>query len=215
MVKSAKPFQPEDMMRSFADMAKHSHAPDGDWQGDGWGVSWRESNNWRSYSSLLPVWKDSQKFTDVPETTFLLVHARSASFIKDKDILEYNQPYCDQNIAFVFNGLLKGVQLPQPVPGQIGAQKIWNMIRAQFADTDVKAAMRQTISLLQTNTRKIQALNLGISDGNQLLAYSQASTAQEYYTLQLHQSSDLSLVCSEKLDHLNFQPLAQGVLHRF
>ena len=40
-----------------------------------------------------------------PETTRMLIHARSASFEKDKDNIDFNQPFLNSEYAFVFNGL--------------------------------------------------------------------------------------------------------------
>src|SRR6202142_539068 len=120
IAKSNKSFDPQPFVTAFTDMAKKSKALDGDWQGDGWGASYlNEKDEWKTYHSLQPVWNDAQRLTINNRTTQLVLHARSASFPSQKGFLEYNQPYTKENLSFVFNGLLRGVTFPSPLPGTI------------------------------------------------------------------------------------------------
>ncbi len=120
MVKSAEPFAPAALLESFAEMAEKSRAPDGDRQADGWGIAWPDGDGgWIVRKSIRPVWEDAGAFPEIPAAAAFVVHARSASFPEQKDVLDYNQPYASEKAAFVFNGLLRGVALPFPVEGRI------------------------------------------------------------------------------------------------
>lgn len=205
IAKSEEPFTPQELLEKFADMSKKSHALDGDWQGDGWGVSYKNvKNDWVLYHSLLPVWEDTAMFSRLPSTTHLVIHARSASFPTQKGVLSYNQPYIEKNILFVFNGLLKGVSFPTPVPGAIGAQKIWNLLKDYITTRSPKKALEETIKELKRHTKHIQALNIGISDGDQFWVYNEYADFPEYYSLHLSINKKFSFIASEPLEGYTF-----------
>ncbi len=207
LVKSTKPIQPATILKSFAEMAKNSRALDGDWQGDGWGICSRADNSWKTYTSLLPVWQDTPAFSDFPATNMFLVHARSASFAKDKGHLEYNQPYTANSYAFVFNGLLKGVKFSTPLSGQIGAQKIRSLFLQNTADAPLYTALEKTIYQLRQHTQTVQALNIGVSDGEQFSVYCQYAAYPDYYGLKISKKREMTIVCSEPLPGITFHNL--------
>ncbi|MBI2074211.1 MAG: hypothetical protein HYT83_00060 [Candidatus Levybacteria bacterium] len=187
-------------------MAKKSRALDGDWQGDGWGISYLSGNKWESYKSLLPVWEDTGIFQTFPKTSVFLIHARSASFPKDKGILEFNQPYVYKNYSFVFNGLLKGVNLS--VPGRIGAEKIWYILRNNLDQYSPIISLQKAAELLVKSSKRINALNIGLSDGQKIYSYCYFTQNPEYYNLQLDNSNNLNIICSEELVNHHFKPLS-------
>lgn len=204
LVKTSTPRKPSELLCSFARMSEHCPAPDGDWQGDGWGVSWWKRGSWGTYTSLKPVWEDTEQFDQIPETTIFLAHARSASFATQKGILDYNQPYRSKNRAFVFNGLLKGTALPIQLEGAIGAQKIWSLLQLQLRSKKPKDALENATQLLNQYTKTVQGLNLGLSDGKNLYAYTQYAHNPAYYNLAIHQSAGLTIICSQALPPLEF-----------
>ncbi|MBI3954995.1 hypothetical protein HY338_01010, partial [Candidatus Gottesmanbacteria bacterium] len=44
LVRSKIKIKPEKLLQDFAGMCQKSRAPDGDWQGDGWGIASKISN---------------------------------------------------------------------------------------------------------------------------------------------------------------------------
>jgi len=209
MVKSAYPFRPEELLRAFASMAESSWAPDGDRQQDGWGIAWAdERGSWDVRTSLRPVWLDGHLFSGVPASRFFLVHARSASFAGHKDNLAYNQPFTDGVHGFVFNGLLQGVAFPAPVPGEIGARKIWSLLKDELQERPPAESMEAVGHLLTRHARRVQALNIGLCDRSHLYVLQQGEDESEYYRLWVNESADLKLVCSEPLVGFDFAPLA-------
>lgn len=210
LVKSKLSIKPEKILKSFAKMAEKSKAYDGDWQGDGWGLSWLENNRWKEYKSLKPIWKDKQKFSKFPESNIFSIHARSASFPQHKNNIEYNQPYTNEFYSYVFNGLLKGVALS--LPGDIGAQKIWQLFNNYLKKNNLTQALNKTADILKKNSRDIQALNIGIAGKNTISAYSYFTAHPNYYSLQYSDNSEIKIICSEIIDGYNFKSLPTNSL---
>lgn len=205
LIRSTELASPQPLLKAFADMAEKSRAPDGDIQGDGWGAAWQDdSGAWQTYKSLLPVWQDRGSFENVPASRSFLFHARSASFPSQKGILEYNQPFVIGKYAFVFNGLLHGVNLK--VDGRIGAQKIWNLVHGNLDSGKApEEALRHTYELLAKHSSSIAGLNLGVADGDSIAALSAYSIHPDYYRLWSFTSPDHSVIASE--------PLGEGYTH--
>lgn len=196
-------------LSDFAAMAKSSKALDGDWQGDGWGLAYLDdTGSWVSQTSVKPVWEEKHIFPRIPESSFFLVHARSASFAQHKETLEYNQPFVHGKYAFVFNGLLKGVTLPYSVPGKIGSQKIWSILKTNLETMKPQDALKKTVKTLNTYTREIQAMNIGLADGKNIYTYCQYSGHPEYYNLHCCDTEKISVVCSEKLVDMDLERMA-------
>lgn len=198
LVQSKEKIQPKKLLHQFAEMAKESHAPDGDWQGDGWGIAWVDDNQWQAKKSLSPIWKEIDEFDAIPETNTFAVHARSASFPQHKDYIEFNQPYISENYAFVFNGLLKGVSL-QDIPGRIGAEKIWYLVRQELKKSTPKKALEKVKELLINNSKEIIALNMGLATPEEMYSVCYFTKHPDYYQLQYFTNHNLQIICSEKL----------------
>jgi predicted glutamine amidotransferase len=215
LVRTTALTQPQDFLNRFADVAQASRAPDGDIQGDGWGMSWREGSGWKCHADSCPIWEARETFSRFAETKLFLVHARSASFTKDKNNVEYSQPYVSNNLAFVFNGLLKGMKFPRPLVGDIGAQRIWSLLLEFTSGNETKTAIEMTTKELNKYAREVQALNLGVSDGEKLYVYSQSSSYKEYYTLHIHTDPGITIVSSEPLWGETFKSLEPNRVHVF
>ena len=200
LVKSNKPIKPYKLLELFSLMAKKSKAFDGDWQGDGWGIDWMVNKKWNIIKSLSPIWKDEHKFFDFPSTTIFAVHARSASFPQHKNNLEYNQPFINDSTVFVFNGLLKGVSLSLPIPGKIGAQKIWHLIKQELKVHSPSLALERVKNLLLKNTREIQAINIGLIHHQEIFSLNYFTKHSNYYQLHCFKNNLYNIVSSEKLE---------------
>jgi len=208
IIKSSAPIHAGEILRKFARMAERSRAPDGDWQGDGWGVSWLDDKeNWQSIKSINRVWHETYLFSTIPESRFFLAHARSASFAQHKNVLAYNQPFVRDPYSFVFNGLLKGVRFPSSVPGEIGSQKIWNLLIRLLSNHEERESLDILQALLEGKSRAVQALNIGLCNRKNFYVYCQYLEHPEYYHLQFFESSSLKIVCSEPLGGYDFQPV--------
>jgi len=224
LLKSKKAVSPKQFLVEFSEMAEKSKAFDGDWQGDGWGFSWLDKkSSWKLYRSLKPVWKDRSTFSSFPKTLFFAIHARSASFPQHKGNIEFNQPYVNNPAIFVFNGYLKGVSLS--IPGKIGAEKIWYLLRKTLKEYRPRGdrplgekpieALEQVKNLLKKNTKQIQALNIGYSDGEKIYALSYYTNHPEYYQLRYVKNHDLSLIVSEPMGDYKFHETSPGSILSF
>jgi len=205
LYKSKEPSVITDMLNAFARMAEKSRAYDGDSQCDGWGISWLENNTWHTYKSVRPIWEDVNSFTQFPSSTLYTIHARSASFPQHKNNIEYNQPYIDNTYSFVFNGLLKGVTLS--IPGNIGAQKIWNLLNGQLKTKKVDVSCPSAVEILKKNARVVQALNMGLAYKGSIAAYSTYAEHPLYYSLHYVDEPSFKLICSEPIEGFSFKTL--------
>jgi predicted glutamine amidotransferase len=213
MVRSGRPIDPGPFLESFAELARTTPAPDGDWQGDGWGFAWREDEAWQVVKSDRPIWDDSTVLKKPPAATVFCVHARSASFPHQKNRVDLNQPYVDGPFAYVFNGFLEGVTPPAPLPGEIGAQKIWSRLKNSLAGAAAAApenALDDLAAFLDRHARKIHGLNVGLCDGRRLYALTRFDADENYYRLRGFRSPGLSMVCSGPLPGWDFEPLPPG-----
>ncbi|HNX98197.1 MAG TPA: hypothetical protein PKK12_10995, partial [Candidatus Aminicenantes bacterium] len=153
-----RPQRPVRWLRSFAEMARCSYSPEGDWQGDGWGVAWLGAEGrWHSRHSLAPLWQEEASFVSLPESRRWVCHARSASFPATRGVVAYNQPYLLGSTAFVFNGLLAGVRTPAPVPGRIGAQKIAHLVAENLEHRSLSRTLDWLQEYLNAHSRGVPA----------------------------------------------------------
>ncbi len=174
------------LLEPFAQVAESSS----EYQGHGWGCSWREGSHWHHYHNIQPIWKDD--FSQFGETSQLLVHARSA--FRDEGIaIENNMPFSDGESVFIFNGELRGVRIKSF--GRIGAEKIYNYIR-RFEHGDMLAALEKGTKIISKRSAYVRAMNIILCDEKQSCLSTSYSESPDYF--QMHQKYDgsLKLVCS-------------------
>lgn len=212
LARASVEFQPQELLTAFAGMCRSSRAPDGDWQGDGWGVTWKQGDEWRQYRSLQPVWEDQAAFATVPATRLLVAHARSAGFPDQKGILAYNQPYVADSLAFVFNGMIRGVRMPQGLEGNIGAQKIFSWLRQELQTKAPAQALEGLDRVIRSRARHVVGMNIGVVKDDTfglLCDYGDAANA-DYFGLNYTEHDGLTLVCSEPLAGYTWHKMSQG-----
>jgi len=203
-----EPTDPRAILEDFARLCRESRSPDGDRQSDGWGAAWRGGGGfWTTVKSIHPIWTDRESWGAIPPMRVLAVHARSASFPQHRENLAFNQPYLRGDLAFVFNGLIRGVSLPRAIPGRIGAQKLWHLLRGLLRDQTPEDALTRLNDLLQRRSREIPALNLGLCDGDRLVAFSRFARYPEYYRLYAASDADAAIVASQPLPGFRFRSI--------
>ncbi|MBM3283199.1 hypothetical protein FJY90_03005 [Candidatus Gottesmanbacteria bacterium] len=220
LIKSRRKLKPERFLSDFALMCQKSHAPDGDWQGDGWGIaikiqkssrSNRDKNqNWEVYKSLNPIWKDQKQFSYFSEANLFVVHARSAGFPQHKGNLGYNQPYVAGSVCFVFNGMLHGVRLPGPVEGEIGAQKVFSLLRRELKNNTGEDALRILDKTLLAHSQKIEGMNIGLIKDNKISILCEYADNASYFSLFYSSNTGLTLVCSERLGNYQWKTMKKS-----
>jgi glutamine amidotransferase len=211
MVKSVLPLEIENFLLEFSEACKKRKTPDGDWQGDGWGISYLDENyEWNLYRSVKPIWDEKEEFKNIPESKFFLVHARSSSFENQKNFLEYNQPFISKKYSFVFNGFIKGVSLPFKISGSIGSQKIWNLLLELLKRENPEKSLAILKEIILKNSRSVQALNIGLSDGVNLYALCYYESNPDYYSLFYANNPSISIISSEIIPNFDFRKLSAG-----
>jgi predicted glutamine amidotransferase len=209
LVQSARPICLREHLEAFAAMTARSTSPEGDRPEDGWGIAWEEPDGgWAVYKSLSPAWEDADICSKIPESRLFMVHARSASFREQKGRIDHVQPFTHERRAFVFNGFLKDVSIS--APGEIGSQKIWNIVEAMLKRLPAERALDKLRGLILARSALVQALNIGLAAFGELYALSYYSGHGDYYRLWGHRSKFVNMVCSEPLDGLPFSPLPVG-----
>jgi len=190
--KKKKEIDIKNPLNQFALMSQKANAPDGDKQEDGWGIYFIENKKEYLFKSTKAIWEDKEKIKNIKKAKLFIAHARSASFINHKNQIEFNQPFIEENLVFVFNGFLKKVFLPYNLDGKIGAQKIFNLIiKIKKEETDLKTSIKKAIKNIKDNTKQIFGLNFLIFDGQKLYVYSLATINKEYYQLYLYEDEDI------------------------
>jgi predicted glutamine amidotransferase len=216
MIKSERPIPAASLLERFAQMAEKSRAPDGDRQGDGWGISWvDEKSVWQTKKSIKPIWTEASVFSQIPDSHLFLVHARSSSFPQHKNVIDFNQPFIEDPYGFVFNGLVRGISLPVLPGGGIGSQKIWYLLKGLLRHSEPKKSLVTLKDILARNSRVIQAFNIGLSDKKHIFAYCWYSENPDYYNLQFHDSPSIKILSSERLEGYDFSPVERNSVIAF
>ena len=189
--RSENDFSLSSLLEPFAQVAQTSP----EYQGHGWGCSWREGDQWRHYHNIQPIWEDD--LSQFENTWLLLVHARSA-FRDEGIVIENNMPFSDGESVFIFNGELRGVRIKSE--GRIGAEKIYNYIR-RFDKGDKLAALDKGTGIIARRSAYVRAMNIILSDGNQTWLSTRYSENPDYFQMHRKQHGDLTLVCSQPFEN--------------
>ncbi len=209
LVRSKRKIKPERFLSSFASMCEKSRAPDGDRQSDGWGIAWEKNDTWKIKKSLRPIWNDSRIFATIPETNVFAVHARAASFVKHKGDLDYNQPYVENSLCFVFNGAIQGVNLPE-AEGEIGAQKIFSLLLQEIKKNSPETALRLLDKKIIAHSKKVKGMNIGLVNNNTFYVLCRYADNAPYFTLRYYSDQNLVIVCSEPFVPYRWSTMKKG-----
>lgn len=175
-VRADEPFDALPWIAAFSERCRSSR----EHQGDGWGVAWREGSAWRRRRSVRPIWDDVP--VSLPRSRVFLVHARSA-FRNEGVVERNNMPFLDGEVAFAFNGELRGVRLA--APGDTGAAKLLHLFVRfrRSAGGDGLAALARLDSVVTARTDYVRALNVVASDGRELWVNAHHSEDPAYFTM--------------------------------
>ncbi len=200
-IQTQHPIETAPWVESFATACRESP----EYQGHGWGIAWREEGRWQRHRSVEPIWETG--FT-MPSTSLALVHARSA-FRNEGIVVENNMPFLNEDVAFAFNGELRGVRLS--APGATGAARLQHLLMrfSDGHDRDLEGALRRLDRVVTSRTEYTRALNLVVSDGRDLYVHSRYSESPDYFTLhhsELNADVGGRLVCSERISTADVSP---------
>ena len=178
-------------LETFARICRESK----EFQGHGWGMTYRVGKRWMTYKDINPVWEDN--FSMFGQTRFMMAHARSA--FRDKEIIiENNMPFSDGRYVFMFNGELHNVKIKSD--GRIGAEKIFNFIRRlNSRKRNMAQAFEKAIGLIPKRTGYIRAMNILMTDiqtGDVFLS-TMFGEDPDYFTLCKKQEQNRVLICSQ------------------
>jgi len=203
VVRDDIPFETGAILRQFAATARGSK----EYQGDGWGCSWRTNAGWRHHRSVAPIWDDVMD--GFGATTLLVAHARSA-FRNEGIVVENNMPFVEGDTVFAMNGELRGVRIAEE--GQIGAAKLFRFLSRLGALESVDRLARG-LDVVTARTRYVRAMNLVVSDGGKVLVANRFSEDPDYFTLRRVDRGTRRMVASDPIDAgADWVPLGHGVV---
>ncbi len=195
---SKNPHNLNPLLNDFAEMCKNSK----NYQGDGWGIMYRQGDELILKRSLNPIWEDTPSI-NIPETDFLLVHARWAHGTWTKGDVENNQPFHKNDSLFVFNGNLKRVKIQ--IPGRIGAEKILNLILRESAKSDTEQGISHAVQIMKDNAQLIKAINFLLLQNNTCYIHSYYTIDPEYFDLRLWEGEGEWFITSYPIDDRVYQ----------
>jgi glutamine amidotransferase len=205
-VRDAEPFAIPGQLRALAAIARHSR----EYQGDGWGCAWLDDERWHVYRSIAPIWEG--RLDRFGETRLLVAHARSA-FRNEGVAVENNMPFIEDDVAFVFNGELRGVRLN--APGRIGAEKLFHVIR-KFGGSRDTERLGRAVEIVARRTAYVRAMNVVMGTRDGMRVVSRFGEDPDYFTMHLKRNGARLVVCSEPFpDDDGWQPIANGSVLEF
>jgi glutamine amidotransferase len=196
-ITSSVPIDATAILAEFAARCRASK----EYQGHGWGVAQANGDErdvprpdrdegvphrldrgfaWQRYRSVRPIWEDEwPRFG--PARTWI-VHARSA-FRNEGVVVANNMPFLADDLAFAFNGELRGVRLQ--APGDTGAARLLHLL-SRFraaADGNVLDALVRLDRVVSQRSDYVRALNVVAADRDRVYVHSHYSEDAEYFTL--------------------------------
>ena len=199
VIKSSDLFSCKKYLKQFSLSAKNNPAPDGDEQKDGWGMAYLRNNHWEIFKSSYPIWEDKLDTCSFYQSNIFLFHARSATFKSQKDFLYLNQPYLQQDTAFVFNGLILRVKLRLNLYGEVGARKIFSLIlKFEKKTGDIKAAIWKSFKLIEKNSQEVKAFNLALVRKGKIVGFNFFKEHPDYYQLWIGKKNGKVILASNK-----------------
>jgi predicted glutamine amidotransferase len=200
-VRSDEDFLIKPHLEKFAAISKNSK----EFQGDGWGCTYLKDGQWYTYKNIRSVWQDD--LHAFGSAKMLVAHARSA--FEGSDIrVENNMPFISGEIAFVFNGELRGVTISEV--GRIGAEKIFNFI-LRFYKGDLRSAIERATEIIERKSRYVRAMNMILAHKSEIYVSSQFNEDPGYFTMYSNRSGSELIVCSEMYPgETDWQPIGTG-----
>lgn len=216
IVSSKNIINPADILNGFAEACGKSIAPDGEGQSDGFGVSFKNSGGgWQTHKSVKPIWQEKEMLNRIPETKLLMAHARSATFSLGKDNLDYNQPFTDGEVGFVFNGTIKKMKTALKLEGEIGSQKLFSLIKLFLKNNPILKVLEKVRDFVSAKAESIDGMNIGLVDQKNISALCQYAGNDEYFTLHFFESDDLLIISSEKFGNFDWLDMQKGEVKNF
>lgn len=215
VIKSKNKINPIGLLNQFASICKKSIAPDGERQRDGFGIAWKEKGSWKIKKSLTPIWETQNLFHQIPETNLLVAHARGAGFEKDRGIIDYNEPFIDGDLCFVFNGMIRGVKIKRKLEGKIGSQKLFSLVKDELKNKNSSDVLKLVNETVLSNSKKIEGMNIGLIKDGKISALCQYSGNKDYYALKYYKGTDLTIISSETFGSFSWQQFKKGQIKNF
>lgn len=172
-------FDIETDLTVFAENAEMNHTPEGNWQGDGWGISWLDPlGGWREFKLFMPIWKNKDfLYMFTPSNTFLM-HVRTLAAEEEYISEEHNLPFTNENISFAFDGDL--IESEIGTANKLIADKFWETIKT-FDLNNLENEFKNFCENINLETEALKAANLVLCNKENVYVYSKYKTELESY----------------------------------
>lgn len=200
---STEPLPVQDYFVHFQSVAKNNPGLSGDLQEDGWGLTYTDQNgSYVTIKNTQPIWDCDFLDHFEPNTTsqFIMAHARSKSFDGDVVDEQFNQPFIDDDLAFMFNGEISKIKIP--LVGINGADKVFALVKRYYdKNPDPLGKVRDQIKLA---SESFLGSNVIFSDKKHAYALcSYTRPDKDYYTLWLFEDTNTFVICSNQITELS------------
>lgn len=190
-------FDIEETLRIFAEASENNPTPDGNWQGDGWGISYVDPYlKWRGYKTFVSIWKCMDFFNIFMPSNIFMMHARTLEAEEQYVSEDHNMPYYNDEISFVFDG----VEDEQQINLEDGYffDKFWGKI-LQLDQNDFETGLRELCNGITLNKVGLKAANFVISDKKNIYIYSKTENHNNaYYKLKYQINENQIIIASQE-----------------
>ncbi|OGG03451.1 hypothetical protein A2W14_05340 [Candidatus Gottesmanbacteria bacterium RBG_16_37_8] len=111
--------------------------------------------------------------------------------------------------------MIRGVQIPRVLEGQIGAQKIFSFLREEIKNNNVKNSLKILDETMLRNSNLVEGMNVGMVVDETFYILCEYFLNPSYFSLHYIQNKGLTLVCSEKFSNYSWKNMSKGEIKAF
>ena len=198
-----------DIVRDFFSLAKKGAVPPGNEPGhlDGWGVGWYAGGKAVIQKSGGSAIDEAHTISDIINgigtSRILIAHLRKSAW-NDTANSRHAHPFGYTNYLFAHNGTVIDYHpLQQALPQAFAPEKdsldTEVLFRAILSAPGKNMAAQCAATVSTVKKLNYTALNMLLTDGNELLGYRDYSKYPDYYTLYTATIGTADIICSEPL----------------
>ncbi|MBP9758755.1 hypothetical protein KBD45_03600 [Candidatus Dojkabacteria bacterium] len=192
-------FDVEENFKIFAEVSENNPTPDGNWQGDGWGISYIDPLlKWRGFKTFVSIWKNiGFAHIFMPSNIFML-HVRTLIVEEEYVSEENNLPYFNDELSLVYDGDQLESKIDKSVKPLI--DRIWEQI--QIVDkSNLESEFKTICEQINLEAEGYKAFNLVLSDKQNMYVYCKYNPeAESYYQIHYFTNELKTIISSQPLE---------------
>jgi predicted glutamine amidotransferase len=175
-------FDIETDLTAFAEHAENNPGPEGNWQGDGWGVSWLDPlNNWREFKLFPPIWQNKDfLYMFTPSNTFM-AHVRTLAVEEEYTSEENNMPYTNNELAFACDADLLESKVDSA--DKLVGLRLWEDIQ-KLDKKNLEQEFKKLCENINLEEKALKSANLVLCDKENVYVYCKyLAERKDYYQI--------------------------------